>query len=58
MFRLRPFRGEGYKDFPAIDGSVFIMPYDTNQAWTHEVLHLRSYMGRRISVTLHGFIQG
>jgi len=57
VFRLRPYRGEGRRDFPARDGSVFIMPYETNQAWTHEVPHTRKLRGRRISVTLRGFIE-
>lgn len=58
IFRLRPHRGEGRRDFPARDGSVFVMPYETNQAWTHEVPRARKSSGRRISVTLRGFIEG
>ncbi|HEX8474638.1 MAG TPA: alpha-ketoglutarate-dependent dioxygenase AlkB [Pyrinomonadaceae bacterium] len=57
VFRLRPYRGEGRRDFPAHDGSVFVMPYETNLAWTHEVPHARKFSGRRISVTLRGFLQ-
>jgi len=30
VFRLRPYRGEGRRDFPARDGGVFVMPYGTN----------------------------
>lgn len=58
VFRLRPYRGEGRRDFPARDGSVFVMPYDTNQVWTHEVPRARKTPGRRISVTLRGFHGG
>lgn len=56
VFRLRPKHGTGHKDYPARDGSVFIMQYETNRLWTHEVPHLRRFTGRRISVTLRGFI--
>ncbi|HEY0405556.1 MAG TPA: alpha-ketoglutarate-dependent dioxygenase AlkB [Pyrinomonadaceae bacterium] len=56
VFRLRPYRGTtGRKDFPACDGSVFVMPYETNQAWTHEAPRARKFAGRRISVTLRCF---
>jgi alkylated DNA repair dioxygenase AlkB len=58
IFRLRQLRAAGRKDFLAQDGSVFIMPYDTNLAWTHEVPHFKRYAGRRISVTLRGFVRG
>lgn len=58
VFRLRPLRGRGHKDFPARNGSVFIMPYETNQAWAHEVPHFSRFTGRRISVTLRGFVNG
>jgi len=57
VFRLRPFRGLERKDFPARDGSVFVMPYETNQAWAHEVPDSRKFNGRRISVTLRGFVE-
>lgn len=56
IFRLRPYRAEGRSDFPARDGSVFVIPYETNLAWTHEVLRSRKFTGRRISVTLRGFL--
>jgi len=58
VFRLRPYRGEGRRDFPARDGSVFVMPYEMNRAWTHEVPHARKALGERISVTLRGFNGG
>jgi alkylated DNA repair dioxygenase AlkB len=55
VFRLRPLRGQGHTDFIARDRSVFVMSYETNQAWTHEVPRARKYTGRRISVTLRAF---
>lgn len=55
-FRLRRWKGRERYDFPAEDGTVFILPYETNLAWTHEVVHLRSDRGRRISVTLRAFV--
>ena len=54
-FRLRPWRGRGFRDFRAQDGAVFVMPYETNLTWTHEVPHRRTDSGRRISVTLRAF---
>lgn len=57
VFRLRPYRGTGRTDFTAHDGDVFVMPYETNLAWTHEVPRARASSGRRISVTLRGFLE-
>ncbi len=51
-FRLRPWKGTGMRDFDATNGTVFIMPYATNLAWTHEVPHSSKSSGRRISVTV------
>ena len=58
VFRLRPWKGTGYRDFPARDGTVFVMPFATNAHWTHEVPHMAKYRGRRISVTLRAFQTG
>lgn len=55
VFRLRPYRGKGYVDLEARDGDVFLMPYETNLAWTHELPRFRRYRGRRISVTVRAF---
>lgn len=56
VFRLRPWRKEGaIIDFPAVNGALFVMPYETNLAWTHEVPHSARCAGRRISVTLRAF---
>ena len=54
-FRIRPWKGEGYTDFQADHCSVFIIPYDTNQAYTHEVPKSKKYKDRRISLTLRAF---
>lgn len=55
VFRLRPWKGRGKIDFSATNGVVFIMPYATNLAWTHEVPKAKRFQQRRISVTLRAF---
>ena len=55
IFRLRPWRGTGRRDFPAPHGTVFVMSQATNRAFTHEVPHLRRDRGRRISLTWRAF---
>lgn len=57
IFRLRPWKQSGYRDFEAPHGTVFVMPYATNLAWTHEVPHFKHYTRRRISITLRAFHQ-
>lgn len=54
-FRLRPHKGQGFIDFDATNGTVFVTPYETNLAWTYEVPKERSCRGRRISITLRAF---
>ena len=56
-FRLRPWKRDGFRDFAARDGAVFVMPFATNLAFTHEVPHSAQSEGRRISVTLRAFEQ-
>jgi alkylated DNA repair dioxygenase AlkB len=60
LFRLRPWRRKNAAplDFPAPDGAVFVMPYETNLAFTHEVPYFARYRGRRISITLRAFESG
>ncbi len=57
-FRLRPWpaklKGKPI-DFPARHGTVFIMPWDTNLSFTHEVPAFSRLAGRRISITLRAF---
>lgn len=45
------------KDFPAAHGTVFVMPYATNEVWKHAVPKSARYTGRRISVTFRAFEQ-
>ena len=55
VFRLRPWKGKGFRDFAARHGSVFVMSFRTNARWTHEVPCSKKATGRRISVTLRAF---
>lgn len=57
-FRLRPWpnrTGSKRIDFPASDGTVFVTPWETNLAFTHEVPRSVTQLGRRISVTFRAF---
>ena len=59
MFRLRPWPTKPEAtpiDFPARNGTVFVMPWETNRAFTHEVPASTRRTGCRISVTLRGFM--
>lgn len=51
-FRLTHPRTKQRHDFAADDGAVFVMPYDSNLAWKHEVPRSARHQGRRISVTV------
>ncbi|HZU98721.1 MAG TPA: alpha-ketoglutarate-dependent dioxygenase AlkB [Planctomycetota bacterium] len=57
-FRLRPWKKKGQRDLLAEHGTVFVMPFATNLAWTHEVPHFASDRGRRISITFRAFALG
>lgn len=61
VFRLRPWPAAGgatrFVDIEARNGSVIVVPFSTNTAWTHEVPRFRKWMGRRISVTFRAFHQ-
>ena len=54
-FRLRRWKGRDRFDLVVSDGSILVLPYDTNLAWTHEVPHRARDRGRRISVTFRAF---
>lgn len=54
-FRMRPWKQSGFQDFPAPNGSVFVIPYETNLTWTHEVPPSKKLNGRRISITMRAF---
>ncbi|WP_168219340.1 alpha-ketoglutarate-dependent dioxygenase AlkB [Limnoglobus roseus] len=43
------------RDFPAENGTVFVIPQETNRVWKHAVPKSTRYTGRRISVTIRGF---
>ncbi len=58
IFRLRPWKQDGYEDFVATHGRVFVMPWETNLAWTHEVPARKPYNQRRISLTFRAFADG
>lgn len=45
-------------DFPAANGTVFVLPFVTNNVWKHSVPKSTHYSGRRISVTLRAFTAG
>lgn len=55
-FRLRPWKVPGSAiDFPTFHGAVFIMPFETNLEWTHEIPKRARQIGRRVSITLRAF---
>jgi alkylated DNA repair dioxygenase AlkB len=56
LFRLRP-KGGAFFDFPARDGSVFILPWETNLGVKHAVPHRACDSGRRISITMRAFAE-
>ena len=60
VFRLTNGKGEQriVRDFPATHGTVFIMPWNTNESWKHEIVKSVKNTGRRISVTLRAFNEG
>ena len=58
IFRLRPWphhAGAMATDFRTGHGSVFILPWDTNRTFTHEVTSSTRLTGRRISITVRAF---
>ena len=54
-FRLCRYRGIERVDFPTGNCTLFIMPYQTNKAWTHEIPYTSDCSGQRISVTIRAF---
>ena len=55
VFRLRPYRGQGFVDVPLPGGAVLLLPWAVNQRFTHEVPAPRGATGRRLSITLRAF---
>jgi len=61
IFRLRPWpsRTDGSPiDFMARNGKVFVMPWETNRHFYHEVPFSKNCLERRVSVTIRGFESG
>ena len=58
IFRFRRYRekGTGYRDFVVRHGTLLLIPWDTNQAWTHEVPRFKRYQKRRLSITLRAHL--
>ncbi|MFO0890978.1 MAG: alpha-ketoglutarate-dependent dioxygenase AlkB [Isosphaeraceae bacterium] len=54
-FRLTQPKTKDRRDFSAVDGAVFVTPWETNKTWKHQVLKSARLKGRRISVTLRAF---
>lgn len=57
-WRIRPWKGRGFEDLEARDGTVIVLPWETNLAYTHEVTAPAGARGRRISITLRAFAAG
>lgn len=56
VFRLRRYPdGKPIHDVTLRNGDYIVIPWDTNQKWTHEVPKLARYKSRRISVTVRAF---
>ena len=58
IFRLQQwphYAGAMPTDFRTGNGSVFILPWDTNRTFTHEVTSSTRLTGRRISITVRAF---
>lgn len=61
IFRLRPWPAnvsDQKIDLVAKNGSVFVMPYETNLGFTHEVPPSTKWTGKRISLTFRAFATG
>lgn len=55
-FRVRKGGGEEKWDIEVGNGSVVVIPWETNRRYTHEVPTLASkYEGRRVSITMRAF---
>ncbi len=56
-FRMSKGKGKEKRvfDYPAKNGSIIVLPWETNRAWKHGVPKRARYDGRRISVTMRAF---
>lgn len=57
LFRFRRWKTRLTWDLEVADGSVVVIPWDVNRAYTHEVPHRARDTGRRISVTARAFLR-
>ena len=56
VFRMRHYpKGNPKHDFVLRNGDFIVIPWDTNQNWTHEIPKFARYKGRRISITMRAF---
>ncbi len=55
-FRMDRVGEKARRDFTVGNGSVLIIPWETNRAWKHGVPHFARDTGRRISITLRAFV--
>lgn len=55
IFRLQKWRSAERVDLAATNGSVIVIPCDTNRVWTHAVPKTVRAKGHRISITLRAF---
>lgn len=56
VFRMRPYpKGSPMRDFALRSGDYIVIPWTTNQRWTHEIPKFARFKNRRISVTLRAF---
>lgn len=56
VFRMREYKKKGFKDITLRNGEVVVVPWNTNQKWTHEVPSFKKYTGKRISITLRAYL--
>jgi len=56
VFKLLQPETKEVREFLAEDGSVFVMPYETNMVWKHAVPHRAKWRGRRVSVTVRALL--
>ncbi len=54
-FRIREVGQKGFNDLEVSNGSVVVIPWETNKSFTHEVPYLEAYLGKRISITVRAF---
>ena len=55
VFRMRRHRGDARVDIHIPHGSVVVIPWSTNRAWTHEVPRFARHVGRRVAITVRAF---